>query len=222
MLGLLSWSLPVFLLHGLKAKLTLASGALSFIPDCCTPQPSPHIFTGPVESPVRPCPVPGHSPLGQLGVQLPAPSIFSPLSTELAASLGSPMPMCHIYRLLGQGVEPWGIPAGSRSMGRQDFAVACRPFACCWYLQLPNGWQVLSPKLPSESKGGHPAGPRAAGCNDEDQMCICCPQAALVTRTACPHHPARQAPAKEGDTGLGTWGQQSYGSPLPVISHLPT
>lgn len=44
-LGLVSWSLPVFLLHSLKTKLILASGSLSFIPDCCSPQPSPCIFS---------------------------------------------------------------------------------------------------------------------------------------------------------------------------------
>lgn len=36
-LGLVSWSLPVFLLRSLKKKLILASGSLSFIPDCCSP-----------------------------------------------------------------------------------------------------------------------------------------------------------------------------------------
>lgn len=63
------------------------------------------------------------------------------------------MPVCDIYRLLEQGAEPWGIPAGSRSVGRQNFAVACRRLACSWYLQLPNEWQVLSLKLPPERKG---------------------------------------------------------------------
>jgi len=71
-------------------------------------------------------------------------------------------------------------------------------------------------------KRGDPPGPRAAGCSDEDQMCICCLQAALVTRTGCPHLLARQNPAKEEDTALSTWGQHSYVSPLPVISDLPT
>lgn len=133
-LGLLSWSLPVFLLHSLKAKLTLASGALSFIPDCCSPQPFPCIFTGPVESPVCPCPAPGHPPLGQLDIQHPAPSIFSSPCTGLDASLKSPLPVCHMYGLLGQGAEPQRIPAGSHGASRQDSMAACRVLACSWYL----------------------------------------------------------------------------------------
>lgn len=60
--------------------------------------------------------------------------------------------MCHIYRLLGQGSEPWGIPAGRCSAGRQDFMVACT-LTRSWYLQLPNGWQVSSLKLPLKRKG---------------------------------------------------------------------
>lgn len=117
----------------LEGKVDFGIGALSFIPDCCSPQPSPCIFTGPAESPARPCPAPGHPPPGQLALQHPAPSIFTPLSTEFASSLGSLMPVCHIYRLLVWGDEPWG-----HSAGRQDFVVACRPLACSWYLQLPN------------------------------------------------------------------------------------
>lgn len=53
-------------------------------------------------------------------------------------------------------------------------------------------------------------------------MYISYPQAALVTRTGCPRCLISQAPAEDRDTGLGTWGQHSYGSPLTVISRLPT
>lgn len=210
-LGLVSWSLPVFLLHGLKTKLILASGSLSFIPDCCSPRPSPCIFSGPLESPVCPRPAPVHPPLGHLGVQHPAAGIFITQSTGFVASFGSPRPVCHIYRLLGQGAEPWGIPAGSCSAGRQDFVVACGPLVCSWCLQLRNGWQAMTPYIREER--GHPPGLWAAGCSDENQMSLSCPQAALVTRTGCPHCLARQAPAEERDTRLATWGQQIYGFP---------
>lgn len=123
-----------------------------------------------------------HLPLWQQGEQHPAASIFIPQSMEFAVSSGSPRSVCHIYRLLGQGAEPWGIPAGSHSAGRQGFVVACRAPPCLPFVSPVTKWMAGHDSFHQRGRG-YPPGPWAAEHSHEDQRCLSCSQAALVTRT---------------------------------------
>lgn len=64
-------------------------------------------------------------------------------------------------------------------MGHPSRKLQCRQAGLCGGMQtpclllvsqLPNGWQVMTPDIREER--GHPPGPWAAGCSDEDQMCL--------------------------------------------------
>lgn len=73
--------------------------------------------------------------------------------------------------------------------------------ACSWYLQLPNGWQVMTPSIRKER--GYPPGHGQQDTSDEDQICLFCPQA------ACPGKPQLMKVTQ----GLAQEDNRSTGSP---------
>lgn len=141
-LGLVSMSLPVFLLHSLKTKLILASGSLSFIPDCCSPQPYPCIFSVCWKALFAHAQHQCIFPFGNRESSTQHQASLFPRTQNLLLPLG-PHGLCDTF------TGCWGREL-SHGASQQEATVQASRFCGgipCLFLvsQLPNGWQIMTP-----------------------------------------------------------------------------